>query len=77
MPLLSLPLGIGLVAGAWALIMRLQTLCLGAPTPDRGPAPGALALAPIWVQLAIMLVLGIAMPETVVEWMRGIAATSR
>ncbi len=76
-PLLSLPLGIGLVAGAWALIMRLQTLCLGAPTRDRGPAPGALALAPIWVQLAIMLVLGIAMPETVVEWMRGIAATSR
>jgi hydrogenase-4 component F len=81
-PLASIPLGIGLVAGAWALIMRLQSLCLGAPTPDRGLAPGALApnalaLAPVWLQLAIVLLLGLAMPGPVVAWFTAIAGAAR
>ncbi|MBV8397361.1 MAG: hypothetical protein JOZ17_01320, partial [Acetobacteraceae bacterium] len=49
----------------------------GEPTPDRGPAPDALALAPVWVQLALMVVLGIAMPGAVADWMNGIAAAAR
>ena len=84
MPLASLPLGIGLVVGAWALMMRLQTLCLGPPTPDLGrrqSAPsglrGALALAPVWAQLAIVLVLGLAMPEPMVAWLRLLAEAAR
>ncbi len=82
-PLASLPLAIGLVVGAWALIMRLQSLCLGEPTPDRGrtPAPsgarGALALAPVWAQLAIVLVLGLAMPGPIVEWLQLMADAAR
>ena len=76
-PYLMIPLGIGLVTGGWALILRLQSLCLGEPTPDRGPAPDALALAPVWVQLALMVVLGIAMPGAVADWMNGIAAAAR
>ena len=83
MPLASLPLAIGLVAGAWALIMRLQSLCLGEPTPDRGhtPAPsgvrGALALAPVWTQLAIVLALGLAMPGPIFHWLRLMADAAR
>jgi hydrogenase-4 component F len=81
-PLASIPLGIGLVAGAWALIMRLQSLCLGTPTPDRRSppntlAPDALALAPVWLQLAIVLLLGLAMPGPVVAWFTAIAGAAR
>jgi hydrogenase-4 component F len=69
-PWLALPLGIGLLVGAWALLARLQMLCLGAPTPDRGPAPDALALLPVWLMLAVVLVLGLAMPAPVADWLR-------
>jgi hydrogenase-4 component F len=72
-PLLAIPLGIGLVVGAWALIARLQSLCLGPPTPDLGPAPTALALAPMWLQLALVLVLGLAMPAAVTDWLASAA----
>ena len=83
MPLASLPLAAGLVVSAWALMMRLQSMCLGEPTPDRGhtPAPsgvsGALALAPVWAQLAIVLVLGLAMPGPIVDWLRLLAEAAR
>ena len=70
MPWLALPLALGLLVGAWALLARLQSLCLGAPTPDRGPAPDALALLPVWLMLAAVLVLGIAMPVPVSDWLR-------
>jgi len=73
-PLLALPLGIGLVVGTWALVARLQGLWLGEATPDRGPAPGLGMLAPVWLHLAIVLVLGLAMPLPLASWMRGIAA---
>ena len=82
-PLLSLPLGIGLVVGAWALMMRLQSMCLGAPTPDRGRAMaptgmrGALALAPVWAQLATVLVLGLAMPGPIFDWLRAMAEAAQ
>jgi hydrogenase-4 component F len=72
-PLLAIPLGTGLVVGAWALIARLQSLCLGAPTPDTGPAPSALALAPVWLHLALVLILGLAMPAVVTGWLASAA----
>ena len=83
MPLASLPLAVGLVVGAWALMMRLQSMCLGEPTPDHGrtPAPsgvsGALALAPVWAQLAVVVVLGLAMPAPIVDWLRLMADAAR
>lgn len=76
-PFLSIPLAIGLVTGAWALILRLQTLCLGAPTPDRGPAPAAFALAPAWLHLALVLVFGLAMPGAMVAWLQTIAVSAQ
>jgi hypothetical protein len=74
---LVLPLALGLVVGGWALAMRLISLCLGAPTPDRGPAPGLPALVPAWVHLAVVLVLGLAMPGPVAAWLMAIAEAAR
>jgi hydrogenase-4 component F len=75
LPVLSVLLGFGLVVSAWALGWRLIELCLGAPTPDRGPAPGRFALLPAWLHLALVLVLGLAMPGTVVNWLSAIAVS--
>jgi hydrogenase-4 component F len=63
---LLLPLGLGLFVAVAAKIVTLQRLCLGDPTPD-GPAPpgpGAAltALVPLWLHLALALLIGIALP---------------
>ena len=77
LPLLSLLLGFGLVVSTWALGARLIDLCLGAPTPDRGPAPGLLALVPAWLHLGVALLLGLAMPGVAVAWLAAIAGGVR
>ncbi|MBU6498607.1 MAG: hydrogenase 4 subunit F [Rhodospirillales bacterium] len=76
-PFLAVPLGIGLVVGGWALSWRLITLCLGEPTPDRGPDAGWAMLAPAWLHLAIVLVLGLAMPAALTAWFTTIAGSVR
>jgi hydrogenase-4 component F len=73
LPWLALPLGVGILVGAWALLMRLQTMCLGPPTPNRGPRPPAMVLLPVWGHLGIVLVLGLAMPRPMVTWMTAMA----
>jgi hydrogenase-4 component F len=73
-PWLALPLAIGLLTGAWALLARLQMLCLGQATPDVGPAPDVVAMLPVWLMLAVVLVLGLAMPAPVADWLRAAAA---
>jgi hydrogenase-4 component F len=72
-PYLAVPLALGLVVGAWGLLERLHDLCLGEPSPDAGPAPSLVALWPVWVQLALVAVLGLAMPLELAAWMRAIA----
>ncbi|MBX9701906.1 MAG: hydrogenase 4 subunit F, partial [Acetobacteraceae bacterium] len=63
---LLLPLGLGLFGAAVAKITTLQRLCLGDPTPDAPAAPGRAealtALVPLWLHLALALVIGIALP---------------
>jgi hydrogenase-4 component F len=76
LPWLAIPLGLGLVVGGWALATRLLALLGGPPTPDRGPAPSLLALAPAWLHLAVVVVLGLAMPGAVVAWLTTIAASA-
>ena len=74
--LLALPLSIGLVVGGWAMMLRLQTLCLGPPNNVaslRIVPVSALHLAPVWLHLAMVLVLGLAMPTYVVDWLLTIA----
>jgi hydrogenase-4 component F len=72
-PWLAVPLGLGLVVGAWGLIERLQGMCLGPASADAGPAPSVAALWPVWLHLALVALLGLAMPLEVAGWLRGIA----
>jgi hydrogenase-4 component F len=75
LPLLAIPLGIGLVCGAWASLGRLQTLCLGPARADVVPEDFAAAtLWPAALHLLIALVLGVAMPGAVVAWFASIGA---
>ncbi|MCO6419176.1 hydrogenase 4 subunit F [Siccirubricoccus sp. KC 17139] len=62
---LSLPLGLGVLVAASAKLHTLQLLCFGERLPDVAPPPGAPAwtLVPLWLHLALALVLGMALPE--------------
>lgn len=66
-PWLLAPLGIALVAGAWAVLARLQA-------QHPGPAPDPAALTCAWLHLALALLLGLAMPAPVAAWMRAATA---
>jgi hydrogenase-4 component F len=73
-PLLAAPLCIGLLAGAWATLGRLQMLCLGPPTTDMvQPGFAAITLWPAALHLAIAILLGLAMPATLVAWFADIS----
>jgi hydrogenase-4 component F len=62
-PWLAVVLALGLVVAMTALIHTLQALCFGAATPDVAPAGHGLAvLVPLWLHLAVALLLGLAMP---------------
>jgi hydrogenase-4 component F len=69
LPWLVLPIGLGLLVAAAALVRVLQALCLGAPTRD-APVPGAFLLpggllwatGPVWLHLALAAALGFAAP---------------
>jgi hydrogenase-4 component F len=63
-PWLAVVLAIGLVLAMTALIHTLQALCFGTATPDVAPSGSALAvLVPLWLHLAVALLLGLAMPS--------------
>ncbi len=76
-PWLIIPLGLGLLVAAAALVGVLQALCLGVPTPDRA-GPGAFALpggtlwatVPVWLHLALAAALGFAAPEAFAALLR-------
>jgi hydrogenase-4 component F len=68
-PWLLLPLGVGMLVGFWKLIARLISLCLGPPTDATGPAMTWPGMLPAWLHLAIVLMLGIAMPAEFAAWL--------
>ncbi len=76
-PVLAALVLFGLVCGSWVLIARLQSLSLGSSAPNRHAAFPLAGLAGAWVHLAVVLVLGLAMPATVAAWMQQIAAVAR
>jgi hydrogenase-4 component F len=62
-PWLAVALALGLVLAMTALIHTLQALCFGSATPDLALAGHGLAvLLPLWLHLAVALLLGLAMP---------------
>ena len=77
-PWLILPLGLGLVVGGWAMIARLQILCLGVPAAAPGlgtlPPPDWRGLLPAWLPLILVVLLGLAMPDAVLAWLQAAAA---
>lgn len=75
LPILALPLGLALLVGAWALAMRLIAVCVGTPTPDRGPDLGWSVVGPAALHLGLVVILGLAMPTAVVAWFGSIAAS--
>ncbi|MBY0339292.1 MAG: hydrogenase 4 subunit F, partial [Acetobacteraceae bacterium] len=65
-PWVLVPLLTGLLVAATALILALQNLCFGAPTPPapgmEGASAGAGTLVPLWGHLALCLVVALALP---------------
>lgn len=65
-PWLAVALVLGLVVAMTALIQTLQALCFGTASPDLVATGNGLAvLAPLWLHLAVALLLGLAMPGMV------------
>jgi hydrogenase-4 component F len=68
LPWLALPFGLGLLALAGALAMRLRE------RPGPAAVPNSAVFAWIWLPVAALLGLGAAMPAGVAAWFRAVAA---
>jgi hydrogenase-4 component F len=69
-PWLLLPLGVGMLLATGSLLVALPAR--GVARRDGSP-DGLLGLAPIWLQLALVVFLAVAMPGPVVGWFRTMA----
>ncbi|MBR0655323.1 hydrogenase 4 subunit F [Plastoroseomonas arctica] len=77
-PWLALPLGIALLTAAAALVSALQSLCLGAPTPDvQGARTTVAATLPLWLHLGLAVWLALAMPAFLASLLRDAAGLIR
>ncbi|SEH46783.1 hydrogenase 4 subunit F [Magnetospirillum fulvum] len=78
-PLLALPLAIALLLAFAALISRLQMMAFGEPPPrsaaqsSAGRVSGILALTPLWLHMALVLVAGLYLPAPLVAWFHTVA----
>jgi hydrogenase-4 component F len=70
-PWLAILLGLGLMIGFSALVLRLQGLAFG--ETDRHYALPAWRLAPMMLHLGLVAIAGIYLPATVVAWFRHVA----
>jgi hydrogenase-4 component F len=70
---LLLPLGAGVLLTAWVLLVRLPMLVPPVATPRGGDLSEVAALAPIWLQLGLVVLLAFAMPGPLVDWFNGVA----
>ncbi len=70
---LLLPLGVGVLLTSGLLFARMPVLAPTVAQP-RGSGPAELtALTPIWMQLALILLLAFAMPAPVLDWFNAMA----
>jgi hydrogenase-4 component F len=70
-PLLAIPLVLGLILGFGALLLRLQGMAFGEPSPD--VAPSHASYLPMFGHLAIVLAAGVYLPPAVVAWFQHVA----
>ena len=69
-PAVAVLAGSGVILGAWALLTRLQALLLAPVLQGTAPPPKPWASLGAWANLALTLVLGLAMPEPVLLLLR-------
>jgi len=72
MPLLTLVLVLGLLLAFGALLLRMIGFAFGEPTGKDAPMHGS--LAPFWLHMALVLLIGLHMPQAMVDWFRSVAA---
>ena len=70
-PWLALLLALGLLVAFGALILHMQNILFGEPTPSR-PIKTA-TMIPLYVHLLIVLIAGIYLPEAVTRWFEAVA----
>ncbi len=72
MPLLALVLVLGLLLAFGALLLRLTDFAFGEPTGEDAPMHGS--LAPLWLHMGLVLLIGLHMPQQMADWFRTVAA---
>ncbi len=71
-PALALILVFGLLLAFGALLLRLTGVAFGEPAGKSEPMHGT--LAPLWLHIALILLIGLHMPGPMVEWFQTVAA---
>ena len=72
MPILALILVFGLLLAFGALLLRLTSVAFGEPVGEDTPMHGS--LAPLWLHLALVYLIGLHMPQAMVDWFQTVAA---
>lgn len=72
MPILALILAFGLILAFAALLLRLSGIAFGAPSGEDRPMHGS--LVPLWLHLALVYLIGLHMPQPMVDWFQTVAA---
>jgi hydrogenase-4 component F len=70
-PVLAVLLGLGILLAFGALLLRMTTLCFGAPS--EGSHPISASSVPIFLHLGIVLLIGLAMPAFLYAWFAHVA----
>ncbi len=70
-PLLALPLVFGLIIAFGALLMRVQAMAFGEPSP--GVAPTKASYLPMFGHLALVLAAGVFFPPLITQWFQHVA----
>ncbi|HEY2110667.1 MAG TPA: hydrogenase 4 subunit F, partial [Dongiaceae bacterium] len=71
-PWLALPLVLGLLVSFGALLLRLQGVAFGTPSPQPHRRVDA-SLAPFWAHMLLVLVAGLHLPGPLVTWFENVA----
>jgi hydrogenase-4 component F len=71
-PALAVILALGLLISIGALVLRVQDIVFGEPKGPKDPVKAS--YVPLFIHLALVLVAGVWLPDTIVRWFRAVAA---